>query len=222
MFNDFREDIQSRKIDYNYIALMSSKLRVGIIGGGKVAYLKAKTFISNGCFLEIISKEFSKEFLELDYKNIVLNNKKYYKDFINDKHIIIIAIDDDKLRKEITNDCDSLFKIYIDCTDVRNGVAAMPIQRKTKNISVALNTSFSNPKASKMLIESVVKNLSEYDDFIEYVGKIRNNAKGLEVYKKEIIEFVNSEDFKFIWEKNKSEMILKMFFDEDIIKRLKE
>lgn len=222
MFKDFREDIQSGKIDYNYIALMSSKLRIGIIGGGKVAYLKSKTFIENGCFLEIISKDFLEGFLKSDYKNIVLNNNKYNKDFINDKHIIIIAINDDNLRKEIIEDCEQAFKIFIDCIDVKDGMAAMPIQRKIKNIRIALNTSITNPKGSKMLMESIVKNLSEYDEFIEYAGKVRNKAKDLKVYKKEIISFINSEDFKFMWENNKSELALKLFFDEDIVKKLKD
>ena len=36
MYEDNRKDICNEGIDYSYISLISSKLRVGIIGGGKL------------------------------------------------------------------------------------------------------------------------------------------------------------------------------------------
>lgn len=220
MSKNTRENIQTGEIEYTYLALMSKKLRVGIIGGGKAGFIKAKNFIKKGCYVEILSKTFLDEFINIENNNIVLNRKAYNKDFIKDKHIIILSLDDENLRKEIILHCEEEFKIFIDCSNFKDGMAVVPVQRETSNISFGLNTKVGNPKGAIVAAEAAMKTLKEYNDFIEYTGLIRNKAKKLEHYKKEIIDFISNEDFKFILEKNKTKQVLRMFFEEDIINEI--
>lgn len=227
MSKDTGENIQSRQIEYNgkdsveyaYIALMSKKLRVGIVGGGKASLIKAKNFVSKGCYVEILSKSFLNELVELENEKVVLNRLKYSKSFIYNKHIIILALDDDDLRAEISRDCEECFKVFIDCTDFKEGMAVIPVQREVSNISFALNTKSGNPKGAVLAINAAMETLKEYDEFIKYTGTIRNKAKKLD-NKKEIIGFIGSDDFKFIFDKNKSELALKLFFGENILEEL--
>ena len=220
MFKDIEKNIPNRKIDYIYLALMSHKLRVGIIGGGKAAFIKAKNFIAKGCYVEILSRTFLDEFINIESKNIVLNRDSYNKKFIEDKHIIILALDDDKLRNEVSRNCEEEFKIFIDCSNFKEGMAIVPLQRETSNISIALNTREGNPKGALLVAEAAMKTISKYDDFIKYTGLIRNKAKNFNCNKKEIIDFINTEDFRFIWEQDKSELALKLFFGEHIVNEL--
>ena len=39
--------------DISYISLISSKLRVGIIGGGKAGAIKTKHFVNRKCYVEV-------------------------------------------------------------------------------------------------------------------------------------------------------------------------
>lgn len=220
MSKDITKNIQDGEIEYTYLALMSNKLRVGIIGGGKAAFIKAKNFISKGCYIEVISKTFLNEFMKIESNNIVLNRKSYNKKFIEDKHIIILALDDDKLRNEVSIHCEEEFKIFIDCSNFKEGMAIVPVQRETSNISIALNTKVGNPKGAMLVAEATMKTINKYNDFIKYTGLIRNKAKNFNCNKKEIIDFINTEDFMFIWEKDKSELALKLFFGEDIVNKL--
>lgn len=228
MFKDIGENIQARQIkyndtsniEYNYIALMSKKLRVGIVGGGKASLIKAKRFIAKGCYIEILSKTFLDEFIEIESEKIVLNRLEYSKSFIEDKHIIILALDNDELRFKISRDCEESFKIFIDCTDFKEGMAVVPVQRELSNISFALNTKNGNPKGAVLAVNAAIETLKEYNEFIKYTGIIRNKAKKLNNNKKEIIDFIGSEDFKFIFEKNKSELVLELFFGENILEEL--
>ena len=55
MEEDNRKDIYNEGIDYSYISLISKKLRVGIIGGGKAGFIKIKHFIKNKCYVEVLS-----------------------------------------------------------------------------------------------------------------------------------------------------------------------
>lgn len=219
MSKNTRENIQNGEIEYTYLALMSDKLRVGIIGGGKAGFIKAKNFIKKGCYVEILSKTFLDKFINIENNNIVLNRKVYNKDFIKDKHIIILSLNDEKLRKEIISHCEEEFKIFIDCSNFKEGMAVVPVQRETSNISFALNTKVGNPKGAIVAAEAAMETLKEYDDFIEYTGLIRNKAKNLDNHKKEIIDFISTEDFKFIWEKNRGKLVLRMFFEDAIIRR---
>ena len=204
-----------------YVALnfFSHKLKVKIIGGGKGAFIKAKTFCTNGCAVEILSKNFSEDILNLKNYNIRYIKGEYYKNFIIDAHIVLIAIDDKKLRESIVGDCENLNKIFIDCTEFKNGMAVIPSQRNLKNLSFSVSTMVGVPKISKLLGDKMENSLKEYDEFTFYVSRLRENAKK-EKLKKEIVDFICTEDFKFFYEKGKDRKVFSMFFDECITQNI--
>ena len=59
-------------LDHAFISLISSKIKVLIVGGGKGGYIKAKSFLQRGCKVYVISKEFDERFEEIksEYKKI--------------------------------------------------------------------------------------------------------------------------------------------------------
>ena len=44
MYKDTRKDIPEECLEYTYLSVMSKKLRIGIVGGGNVGYIKGKKF----------------------------------------------------------------------------------------------------------------------------------------------------------------------------------
>ena len=206
MFKDIRKDIFKENIDYTYLSLVSKKTNVGVIGGGKVGYIKAKNFFAKNCNVEVLSLDFIKEFKELE--NIKLIKNSYYKDFINNKHIVIIATNNKELNEKIKKDCDKAYKIYIYVEDYLESMAIAPVQRSLNNISFAVNTNYGNPKGSLILAEKVIEVLKEYDEFIGFSSLVRKSAKAITENKSDIINFVCSEDFKYIYEKKKDKLVL--------------
>ncbi|WP_238884148.1 NAD(P)-dependent oxidoreductase [Clostridium sp. YIM B02551] len=221
MSQNNREDIYECP-ELMFISLLTEKVKVGIIGAGKAAFIKGKSFIESGCKVQILSKDFSEEVSSLQYKGGVLTEGEYNKDFIIDKHIIVIAVDDNEVAERIANDCDTLSKIYIDCRNYKNGMAAMPVQGTLKNVSFAINTKGGNPKAALMLKEVFKGNISDYDEFIGVINKIRERAKELTSYKREIIDFIATEDFRYMWQKKLGKEVLLLFFPQEIICKLLE
>ena len=67
MQKDNREDILS-EINYTSISLISSKISVGIVGGGKAGFIKAKSFCEKGCSVTVISEAFIQEFNDIRQK----------------------------------------------------------------------------------------------------------------------------------------------------------
>ena len=218
MFKDIRKDILKENIDYTYLSLISKKTNVGIIGGGKVGYIKAKNFLSKNCNVEVLSLDFIKDFTELN--NIKLIKNSYYKDFIKNKHIIVIATNNSILNQEIKKDCEEAYKIYIYVEDYIESMAIAPVQRNLNNISFAINTNGGNPRGALMIAKKVEEVLQEYDDFIRYSSLIRKSAKKINESKNDIINFVCSEDFKYIYEKKKDKIVLEMFFGKEVLSKI--
>lgn len=220
MMKKFESDINIDEPESIYLSFFSSKLKVGIIGGGKAATIKVKSLLKKNVYIEVVARDFTEEILRIKDEKLFIIKAEYSNDFIKDKHLIIIAIDDYELIKRIKDQCDKEYKLYINCTDFKDGIGLMPVQRSLKNISFGLNTNGGNPKGALLAANIATKALKDIDDFIGITSKIRNNAKSLTIYKKEVIDFISSDDFKFFWDKNKEKVVLALFLNKDEVERL--
>jgi precorrin-2 dehydrogenase/sirohydrochlorin ferrochelatase len=199
---------------------MSNKLRVGIVGGGKAGTIKARHFIKDEAYVEVLSKTFTENLVKLSKdsnEKLKLIKKEFNFDFLKDKHLIIIAIEDKTLIDKIKNYCEENFKVFINSSDFKDGMGVVPIERNTKNISFALNTKHGNPKGAVLAAEKVKSILEEYDDFFEFMGAIRTKSKKYPEYKNEILSFIGNEDFKMLFDQGKAEKALRNNFPKEII-----
>ncbi|WP_238918803.1 NAD(P)-dependent oxidoreductase [Clostridium sp. YIM B02555] len=219
------KDIFHEGIDYSYISLISKKLRIGIIGGGKAGTIKAKHFVKSKSYVEVLAKTFDEEIIELaknSKDNLKLINEPFNFRFLHDKHIVILAFNDDILKNKIKDYCDEKYKIYIDSSDFMNGMGVVPVQRSTDNLTFALNTEYGNPKGSVFLSNKIENLLKEYDSFMAFITKIRNKTKGMESYKDDIIKFIVSDEYKKAFDEGKSEEELRNNFPKNIVDYLLE
>lgn len=209
-----REDILSGRINDVFLSIVSSKLNVLIVGGGRAGFIKAKTLSSRGCNVTVISLEFSSDFKTLEeYDNITFIKDTYKREYIQDKHLIVIAVPE-KIGIEIKMHCEEEFKLYIACYSFREGMAVLPYQRSTRNMSVGLKSMNASPKTTRFIGQKLEKTLREYDDFMEYSCRLREELKTCEK-REEMLSFISSDDFYFFYTKNKQDLILKMFFGDD-------
>lgn len=218
MHGNTTKNISKEELSYTYLSIISNKLRIGVIGGGKAAYIKVKNFLSKGCLVEVLSLEFIDDFSKL--KNVKIIKGSYNRNFIKDKHLIIIATSNNEINLEIKKHCEEDFKIFIYAEDYLKGMAIAPVQRESENISFAVSTKLGNPKGSLILAKRIKDVINEYDDFIKFSASLRKNAKDIKEVKEAIISFVCSEDFKYIYEKKKDKLVLEIFFDKDVIDKI--
>lgn len=221
MYKYNREDIQN-ELEYSFISLFSRKLRIGVIGGGKAGIIKINHFVKNNCYVEALSKDFSSDILELSNSNhnLKLIHGELSDEFLKDKHIIIIALEDNETKKCIKDYCDKNYKIYIDSTDFKEGMAVIPVERNTKTMNVALNTKGGNPKGAVWAVDKISKVLREYDEYIDFTTKLRNKAKGIPKYKSEIIKFIFTDEFKKAFDKGEEINCIRNEFPEEVINKL--
>lgn len=197
-----------------FLTLLSDKIKIIIIGGGRAACIKLKTFLSRKCSVWILSKEFSDEFNEFK-DNISVHSLigEYDKKYIYDKHIVVIATNDKRVNSIIRKDCRELHKIYIDSSDVNGGNCIVPCQRNTESIHFAVNTRKTSPKTSVFIADIIKEHIEKYDDFVNFTSHIRNKlSKG--VKRKQVMEFLCSRDFYFFYSKKKAQIIIDMFYGD--------
>lgn len=213
MYENTEEDIHEG-LNYLPISLFSNKIKVGIIGGGRAALIKAKGLYSKGCIVEIISLEFLEEFNNFNSERITLKTESYKESFIHDKHIVIIAINDSKVIDNIIEDCNKKCKIFINSSNFKNGLGVIPVSRETDSLCISINTKEGNPKAAVLAADYAKESLKKLDGYINYTSTIRNNHAISNDIKKELLEFIHSEDYRYFYNKRKEFLVLKMFYGD--------
>ncbi|MGG7078080.1 NAD(P)-dependent oxidoreductase [Clostridium sardiniense] len=220
MHENPKEDIYRENLEYIMLSLFSNKINVLIIGAGRAALIKAKTFLSNGCNIKIVAKDINEEFYKLSCEKISIIKSEYDEKFLKGNHIVVIAIDDDSIIKSIIKSCEALDKIYIDCKNPKGGIGVIPMNMRSKEVFLGINTLRGNPKASRMMGDYILDEVKEFDDFIRITSIIRNNVKSIKNKKDEILDFIISDDFKYIISKGKEELTLKLFYEEELVNKL--
>ena len=72
-----------------------------------------------------------------------------------------------------------------------------------------------------MVAESITESLEEFDEYIRLTGEIRNSLFLDKEIKDDLLKFINSSDCKFFYNKNKIFEVFKLFYDEDIVSKIK-
>ncbi|MEZ0536328.1 NAD(P)-dependent oxidoreductase [Caldicellulosiruptoraceae bacterium PP1] len=191
----FEKNIYLSKL--SSISLISQKVKVCIIGGGKAGYLKAKGFVKRGCSVYVVSDKFIDSFNLLKNNDIYFINMQYSEEVIIDKHLIIIAIDNDEKIKEIIEHCNKYSKLYVVCKNAQYGNTIIPMQETFEDFHIAINTLNGNPTFARFLMQRFINNTKKYLDFYKYSQKIREkikNSNNKELIKT-IMNYLNSDKF---------------------------
>ena len=93
------------ELNYAPITLFAEKIKIGVIGAGRGALIKVKNFYNKNSNIEVLALDFLDEFYTFNKDRVKLIQGNYDREFILDKHLIIIAIDD----KYVVNNIKGVF-----------------------------------------------------------------------------------------------------------------
>ncbi|MDK0703961.1 NAD(P)-dependent oxidoreductase [Clostridium perfringens] len=203
------------------INIISSKFHVKVIGGGKAATIKVKGLLEKGCYVHILSKEFSKEILDIKNKNLKLEKGTYYKEFIKDGHLIIIAVNESSLVHRISKDCEKEYKLYLNAANYKEGMVAIPYSRCYENLGFSISSKLGSPRITRAIGEEVSNIIKKNDIYSIKVAKIREKAKKEEL-KDNIIEIISSKEFKNALLEEKEYEYLRNLLGEELANSLTE
>ena len=212
------------ELSYAPITFFGEKLKIGVIGAGRGALIKVRNFYNKGSNIEVLALDFLEDFYKFNRDKVKLIKGKYNKDFILDKHLIIIAIDNNDVINEIKDDCKKLCKIYINSSNFKDGMGVIPVTRESEFITVAVNTKVGNPRGSVMVAESITESLGEFDEYIRLTGEIRNCLfldKEIYFVVNTILIYTTLATKCLKDESVKIYKVLKLFYNEEIVRKIK-
>ena len=168
-----------------------------IVGGGNIAFEKLTHILDFTNNIIIIAKDISEEMLELIKKNnLVYKKRKYEKNDISNINIVIVAVDNILLQKEIYTQC----KNYPNC--LCNSVDSIdycdfifPSYIKKDDLTIAVSTSGSSPAVAKYLrkfLQDIIP-----DDITEFLTQMKSYRKTMSKGKKRM-EFLDKKAKKYI------------------------
>jgi precorrin-2 dehydrogenase/sirohydrochlorin ferrochelatase len=192
---------------YFPLYLKMDKIKVLIVGGGKIATEKLEKILDFTTDIMIISPficDEAKEYIEIN--NLPFDVRKYVKNDIKEFDIIVVAVDDLTLQKEIFEECKLYNKLCnsVDSVDYCNFI--FPAYIKKGGLTVSISTSGKSPAVAKHIKKYLAKKIpDEIGEFLDSMDKLRNSLpKGKE--RMEYLSNLASEYFQNIEKEEKEEI----------------
>ncbi len=222
MHRDDKEDIHlknSKDRGWKIISV-SPEIDVLILGGGRAAEIKGRSFLNQNIEPDIYSEEIESRFLKEKIESGTISRiSEYSHEIIGDYHIIIAATSDEKFNGEVLAECRKLKKLCLYGPEWRKGNIIVPMQISTENADISVSTKSGSPMTSVFISEKIRETAEKYDDFIDYAASLRKKIRRKFDEKKryEIMKFINSDDFFFFFERGKADTVLKLFYGGEVI-----
>ena len=164
------------------IFLKVQQLEVLIVGGGNVGLEKLSFLLksSPNANVQLVAPEISEEVFELVKKHQVkLVKEQFGNHFLENKHLVIVATNDETLNVEIYNECKrrNLLVNLADnptfCDFYLGGIVTKG------NVKIAISTNGKSPTTAKRLrqfFEEVIPD--NIDEFVQNLNAYRKSIKG--------------------------------------------
>lgn len=180
---------------------------ITIVGGGKVAYRKTKTFLEFGGKVRVISWTFDERFEGL-VGIVECLPREYTKSDLEESFLVVAATDDEAVNKEIGTYCEA-HRILCNVVDNRSlSSFIVPAYIKQGDLVIGISTNGKSPSlAGKIKRELREKYDEKYIEYLEVLGRIRERVITYyddEETKKEVLHYLitlNLEELK-MYEKN--------------------
>ncbi len=164
------------------IFLKVHQLEVLIVGGGKVGLEKLSFLLksSPNANVQLVAPEINEEILELVKEHQVkLVRKPYADQFLENKHLVIVATDDEVLNIEIYTECKrrNLLVNLADnpryCDFYLGGIVTKG------HVKIAISTNGKSPTTAKRLRQFFEEVIPEnIDDLVQNLNTYRKSIKG--------------------------------------------
>ena len=163
--------------------LKLNNCKILVVGGGNIAGKKIKRLLDFTEEITIIAPKISDSVKDIiDKKNLELKQRSYNKGDIKNFFIVIVAVDDLSLQKEIYDECQNYNILCNSVDSVEYCNFIFPSYTKKGVLTVALSTSGVSPSMAKYLrqaIEAIIPD--SIVDFLEEMRELRSSLpKGKE------------------------------------------
>lgn len=184
------------------IYLNSEKIRILIVGGGKIAYRKCRTLVEAGGQVTVIAQQLLPEFEHyLTEQQISLHKRLYELGEAAQYELVIAATNQTTVNEQIQQDSQAII-CRVDDAKKGNGVLPAVVQRGDFVLSIGTNG------ASPIFSRKIKKQLSQqfdahYESYIAFLQHVRVQYRG----QKEVLEEVTNEIYVHMTDEERNETL---------------
>jgi precorrin-2 dehydrogenase/sirohydrochlorin ferrochelatase len=146
-----------------------------VVGGGPVAFRKARMLMECGAQVTVVSMDFCDDFQQItDTSSISLEQRTYFPSDLDGKFLVIGATDDTELNRRISADAEkkNMLCNIADVPEICNFILPSVIRRG--DLVVSVSTSGKSPAFAKHLRKELETTFGdEYARFLALMGAIR-------------------------------------------------
>lgn len=159
---------------YYPVGIDTKDKKILVIGGGRAAYLKIKQLVYTLASVTVISKQFSKEVIELQKvfsKNLILQTKIIEINNIDidtEYNLVFICTESKELNLEIYKYFNDRNILSMMSDDRENSDFITMATMEKENTTVSVSTEGRSPTASKLMLSEIEKILN--DEFMEKIN----------------------------------------------------
>lgn len=151
-----------------------------IVGGGQVAYRKAKVMLEFGASLTIVSPEFVDGFLDLkkehheDTNRIEMIYDDYNASYVINKFLVVAATSSREVNREVVKDC-NIHRVLVNNVDGKEKSDFItPAIYKNDNMTISISTGGSFPYLSKKMRREMEGKYGKYNaEYMQLLEDIR-------------------------------------------------
>ncbi len=146
--------------------------KVTIVGGGKVAFRKAKKFLEFNCDVKVVSPLFIKDFDSINVKFIY---DEYKSDYLKKSFLVIATTSSKKVNESIAIYCKENDIMCNIADDIELSDFIVPSSIKRGDLVISVSTMGNSPSLSAKIRKEIEINYGvEYEEYVDILGDIRN------------------------------------------------
>ena len=156
---------------------MSGKPAV-IIGGGKVAYRKAKALLAAGAEVSVVAPDVTEEIVALaQVRKFAVRYAHYKPSDLKGMFLVVAATDDTGVNRQVAKDADSQGKMVCIADASETGCCSFPAVLRRGNLEIGVSTGGSCPSLAAELLEVVASIITE--EYGAVVGRLAEEREKL-------------------------------------------
>ena len=177
--------------------------KVLIVGGGNIANRKLKYLLDftskTNTIIKLISKEFNSDILDTIKKNnLKIKTRDYKQKDIKKFDIVIVAINDKLLQKDIFEESKKYGKCLVNSVDNKKYCDfILPSYTKTGDLTIAISTNGTSPAFAKQFLEIIKRIIpNDIDKFLENMNRLRyampKGKNRMNFFSKKVKKYINN------------------------------
>ncbi|RKD30621.1 precorrin-2 dehydrogenase/sirohydrochlorin ferrochelatase family protein [Thermohalobacter berrensis] len=147
--------------------------KVSVVGGGRVAYRKVKTFLKYGADVKVISINFINKFEKIKDKIEIIKDK-YTPEYIKNSFLVVAATSSKETNEKIALFCKENKILCNIADDIQLSDFIVPSSIKKGDLIVSVSTSGKSPLLARKIRKEIEEIFPyEYDDYVNTLGETR-------------------------------------------------